>query len=497
MKRLEALRHTPAWLWLAGIAAGLRFVNLGSEALWYDESFSGWLSKLDLSHLWLAVRGDVHPPTWYLVEWVSVRLLGNSAFTLRLPAAVLGVISVLLVWRLALALKLDRRTAFVAGLLAATLPVSLYYGQDARMYPMLACFVLWALISAIEQRWRYFALACIGTAWTHNLGVFYVAALGLTVLLARCSGAAPPTRRTLFAALAGPMAALLATVIAWLPWGIVMLEQVRSVAAGFWIEPFDLGNSLLPLGSMTFGWRVPDALQLHFYTVAVAFTLMGLIASRRWLRSGQGLLLLSVVFGVAVMVGLVSATWRSIYLGRAFFPAVLALMVLWAYSLVYLSPPNRRAAQAVLIPVMVISCYFHYFPVVGARFDVPSWADAIRAKWQPGDAIYHVAIDSYVLLSYYTEDKPVYLLPEATDLAQSLSEDTKRAMGFRQAWFADLASHGYKRAWLVVSQNPLTSQMEIDAVNDILSGHQHELVLRHAPIDFASQSVYLVDLWRP
>src|SRR6185369_16047245 len=120
------LHSIPAWGWLMVLAAGLRLVGLGSESLWYDETFTALLAKLDLPHMLAAVRGDVHPPLWYLIEWLNVRIFGGSEFAMRLPAALFSVLAVWLVWRLAVGLGFMPKTALLAGVLAAVLPASVY-----------------------------------------------------------------------------------------------------------------------------------------------------------------------------------------------------------------------------------------------------------------------------------------------------------------------------------------------------------------------------------
>src|SRR5678809_1398424 len=129
MKVISRLRRIPDWAWLGLIAAILRFISLGSEGLWYDEGFTAWLVKLRPGDMWRAIQGDVHPPLWYLIEYLNVRTFGSSPFALRLPSAILGVLIVLMIWRLAGLIGFERKTALLAGLLAAVLPGAVYYSQ--------------------------------------------------------------------------------------------------------------------------------------------------------------------------------------------------------------------------------------------------------------------------------------------------------------------------------------------------------------------------------
>ena len=457
--RLKALlAKVPSWLWLTLIATVLRFVNLGGENIWYDESFTAWLAKLDLPHMWSAIQGDVHPPLWYLVEWVNVRVFGDSTFALRLPSAVLSVLAVLLVWRLALACKFQPRTAFIAGLLAAVLPASVYYGQDARMYPLLAVCVLGAALMAIRGNWLLFAMFSAGAVYSQNLGLFYVAAIGIAVALVN--------GRSL-KALVKPLLAGIGVFAAWLPWLPSLLHQAEQVKAGFWIQPLTAGGVLWPLADMTMGWRMPDALQIHIYGVAIGLTLIGVVASRKWLMTKAGAVILAVVIGAPALAALVSMFWRSVYLPRAMLPASLMLCLIWAYPLNHLSKPNRKVARAIVVPMLALALFYHYFPAQGGRFAVDSFSAPIVAGWQQGDVIYHVAIDSCILSAYYLPGLPYALFPASSDLNQSLTEETKAAMGFNQADLTTLAQEGYKRAWVVTIANPLTSKTQLDEIAHI------------------------------
>jgi 4-amino-4-deoxy-L-arabinose transferase-like glycosyltransferase len=464
---VQWLARVPGWLWLLIISAALRFVNLGGESVWYDESFTAWLAKLDFPHMLTAIQGDVHPPLWYLIEWLNVRVLGDSAFALRLPSALLSIVAVLLVWRLALACGFERRTAWLAGLLAAVLPASVYYAQDARMYPLLSVFVLLAALMAIRGNWIIFALASAGAIYSQNLGAFYIAALGLGIMIAG---------KFRIRKLIRPALAALGIGAMYLPWLPSLIQQAKQVGSGFWIQPLSLGGVLWPLASMTMGWRVPDALQLHVYALAIGLTLVGLIASRKWLITRPGLMVLAVALGAPVLTAIASVVWRSVYVNRAMLPATLALCLVWAYPLNHLSKPNKRIARAVAVPMLAIALLFHYYPAQGGRFPVATFAAPIREGWQAGDVVYHLAIDSYVLTHYYLPDLPCAMFPYSSDLNQSLTEQTKIAMGFNQVPFDNLADQGYQRAWLISVDSPLTARAQLDELARVEANYSWELI---------------------
>jgi len=480
----QTLMRIPSWFNLAVTAAILRLINIGQESLWYDESFTAWLSKLEWPNLWAAIRGDVHPPLWYIIEWINVRLFGTSEIALRIPAALLSVIAVLLVRKLALSVGFQRGTAFLAGLFAAVLPAAVYYGQDARMYPLLACCVLVAALAAIRENWIVFTVASIAAVYTQNLGLFYVLAIGAASTLSRWH-----TWRSLIR----PVLAGGATVIAWLPWSQVVLHQVKQISNGFWIQPITTGSLLWPIEAMTAGVRLPETFTLHIYGAVAGVTLVGLISCRKWVFTRSGLIVMSVILGTPLLIAAMSLVWRTVYLPRAMLPSALALCLLWAYPLRHLSRPNRSIAQAIVTPMILIALWSHYFPAINGRFPVREWANTIQSNWQRNDVIYYIAIDACLLFEYYLPDKPYALLPYAGDLNQSLTEETKAAMQIEARSFDWLKQQGYERIWLIVATNPLTNAQQYQQIASILLNHAWKVV-KHEDLNVGTRTIYLVDL---
>ena len=437
------------WFWLVLTSAGLRLPTLGREALWYDETFTAWLSaRLDWSQFWQAISGDVHPPLWYLIEALVVRTLGTSEFALRLPSAVFSIIGTLMLWKLALSIGFAQRTAFVAGLLSAVLPAGIYYGQEARVYALLSVFVLLSVQAAIQRRWIWFAIGCIGTVYCHNLGVFYVAALGMAVLWHE--------RRRPLRAIA-PAIALMSVVGAWSPWAAVMIGQAQAIGEAFWMPPLSVGGALEPLATMTIGWRIPAAVTMHAYAAAFGATLIGVIASRHWLRTRQGVIIIATALGTPLMVAAASVVWRSVYLPRAFLPSAMLLMLAWAYALRHLARPNRAALSVILIPMLSIGVASHFLGK--QRFDWRAWLQPVQAQWQDGDLIFYPNIHTAVNVQPYLH-KPYVLRQYASDLNQSLSNATRAAMGFTEGTLEDALAHS-KRLWLVFNTNLMAHRDEL------------------------------------
>ncbi len=148
--RLDRLsrRATPLLL-LAIVALGgfLRFYRIGSKGLWLDEAFSVWLGWQPAGEMlaWL-VRIDQHPPLYYalLHFWMA---LGDDAATVRALSAVLGTLTIPVMYLLGRRLA-DEQVGLLAALILAASPFHVRFAQETRMYALLtlnAALALYAL----------------------------------------------------------------------------------------------------------------------------------------------------------------------------------------------------------------------------------------------------------------------------------------------------------------------------------------------------------------
>ena len=91
------------------------------------------------------LNSDTHPPFYYILMWAWTRCFGTSAWSMRLPSALLGTACIPLVFWLGV---LTRQTA--AGWIAATLMAvnghQIFWSQVARMFTLACCLGLLATI---------------------------------------------------------------------------------------------------------------------------------------------------------------------------------------------------------------------------------------------------------------------------------------------------------------------------------------------------------------
>jgi len=121
---------------LTAIGAALRFYGLGSQPLWLDEATTAAFgSRPFMGALFAEIQ---HPPLYYVVAHLAIRILGSSDAALRLPSALFGAATVPICWWLFRLLVPERRDAAWVGLsLVATSPFLVAMSQEARSYALM------------------------------------------------------------------------------------------------------------------------------------------------------------------------------------------------------------------------------------------------------------------------------------------------------------------------------------------------------------------------
>jgi len=118
------------------IAGALRFYKLGEWSFWGDEIYT----LRDASHS--IPKG----PISFMLVHAAVTLLGTSEWSARLAPALVGVVSIPLLY-FPIKKLFGPAVALVSGLLLAVSPWHLYWSQNARFYTALLLFYTLALLT--------------------------------------------------------------------------------------------------------------------------------------------------------------------------------------------------------------------------------------------------------------------------------------------------------------------------------------------------------------
>lgn len=235
-------RLLPRLAMLAVLLGGfaLRMQRLGIPSLWLDElgqvtpAMRGLAAVIDAAR-----RHHGAAPLDYLLSWLALHV-AQQDFALRLPAALLGTLTLALVYLLART-ALGELEAVLAALLLAVAPLHLRYSQEARFYALFTCIavastVAWAVALQRGRRRAWVAYTALLTAglYSHYYMPLVAAAHGLATLAAWLLPRWFPLPRgqSPARALRGLLLSCAAAAIAFLPWLIFAVSQERRVQRG-------------------------------------------------------------------------------------------------------------------------------------------------------------------------------------------------------------------------------------------------------------------------
>jgi len=207
------------------------------KLVWVDEFFTLYLSKTaSWSDLWraLSTGADQHPPSFYYLTHLILKVAGTSHITLRLTALFGFGLCCLCLYEIARQL-VGRQWGVPAMLLPLTTP-ALYYATEARGYGLELGFITFSLlmwISTMESKKRALtvpALAiglCLAVA-AHYYAVLFLFPLAVGELVKMTK------RRSLDVPVCSALLAALIPLLLFAP----LILRAASYSRNFWATPF-------------------------------------------------------------------------------------------------------------------------------------------------------------------------------------------------------------------------------------------------------------------
>jgi cellulose synthase/poly-beta-1,6-N-acetylglucosamine synthase-like glycosyltransferase len=181
---LLAVLTRPTVLPSAITALGLSVRLIVPRGLWLDDMTSVYDARLPFSTMLHVLQTtDDHPPLYFSILWVTIRVFGDTEMSVRIPSIVIGTLVLPMLYLLGKE-AYDRRTGAIAAVAGIAAPLMVWYSQEARMYELLmllGAIAMWAQVRILRvgpswRLWTVYALCCAGLTWTQYFGSFQVIA---------------------------------------------------------------------------------------------------------------------------------------------------------------------------------------------------------------------------------------------------------------------------------------------------------------------------------
>ncbi len=354
------------------LAAAVRIINSSAWPVWTDEGWSTWAvsdHRLDVV-LNREMTQDRHPPLYFVTLSAWESLAGDSRLALRFLSIAGGLLTVALTYRIGKDL-FGQSAGIYGALLLSVLHMAVYYSQEIRDYGWLTFSVtfltLWFVRYLRRPTWRRlvgYSLSVALMLYTLYFGVLFLAVQGVVGLFVwRVSWRKKGTL----------VAAWLAAGVLYLPWTVVMLQQLQRLAGGIRNTPTSF----------------PEAAQqsIHLILSDAAIPLIGVYVLGTWYslrRSNNRAVRLTIVLcGIGVLVLMLVINLKvGIIAPRTLAFLTPLLMIICGYGLTIL---GMRIA---LLSAAALTTYFlAAHPIIRPRLSSDRVAETLAAHYAPGDLV--------------------------------------------------------------------------------------------------------------
>jgi mannosyltransferase len=374
-----------------------RLVNLGSQSLWFDETYTVYIARMPFDRMIRSILVDgVHPPLYYWLMAVWIRLFGASEFSIRLPSALAGALAVVLLYFLVRRVAGEWPGVLAAGLLALS-PFAVWYAQDARMYslmclgavPSLYLFLLFLKSDSPVV----FLLFVISHAFLYGIHYFGILILFSEMSFVFLFRRIYPGRWRKFLALQG--IAILPLVV----WTYFLLRRPNGSFGIGWIPHPAPVDPLLSLMNFFFAsggmWTIASVIGI----VVVAYFMIRAFA----VAGSQEAVALGFLWLAIPLAIIFSISWDiPVYIDRYLVFLLPAAVTLVAMGIA----PKRRWWHKGLAGILAVCILPGLIGVIsaGAGFQKENWRSAfgyLDQNYRPGDLILYRYFQEIVPAEYY------------------------------------------------------------------------------------------------
>ena len=344
---------------LVGMALALA-IGL-QQSIWFDEAYSILVARQDVAEILRLSAIDTHPPGYYLTLHYWAGVFGWSDVSLRM-LSIMAYGSSIAVSGLLVRKMFGSKAALTAMVVVAVSPFLIRYGFEIRMYALgsfigiLATYVLLKARdssgNAARSYWALYALlVAVGVYVIYYLALLWIAHLIWLLAQAVLAHRLTKLHREPW------LYAYVGSVVLFLPWLWVFLQQVGNGA----LAPIGKAMNLEQLlGIVTFNTVYQPVWQLGVAVSLLVLAMLGMFAWAipkvyKSLRKQQRLyLLLLASYSLVPIVALVVVSFfKEMYVERYLAHVAIGLMSLLAVILYKSWSVSLRAAQLLTMVFVV------------------------------------------------------------------------------------------------------------------------------------------------
>lgn len=417
--------------WVIAVFAGLvlRLYKLTYSSIWHDEGYTMWLLRYNFKEIIERTARDVHPPGYYLIAKPWVAVFGDSVFTIRFLSLLFSVGIIYLVYKIIKEIW-SKEAAFWASLFVALSPFMIRFGQEARMYGVVAFFTTLAtyyLVKYIKEGKSLYLLGYIPAmiiAMYNQYYAFFVLVSHWVIISVFTPGFWNLRWKTAWKkpGILDPKwwGATVALLLMYLPWFPVAYRQVTRVSDSYWIKPEWITERTVPNSVLQFityghldGLREINWLGFVAYWLIVAVLVLSVFFLYK--KDKKKIALGLTIFGYLPMmlVYILSELRTPVYQDRYFPFSAVALFAIWG---ILISLINKKwlktSITLIFVGTLLVGNSVMHFDVNHKMRQVTEILELQKAE---GDVVASGELYTFLDSSYYLGYGNVKFISEPTD----------------------------------------------------------------------------------
>ena len=393
---------------------------------------------------------DVHPPLFYFLLKIWSGIFGSADFAMRFMSVLFGAIAIIFAYQF-IKRHFGVKAAAVSALAMALSPMLIRYGQEMRMYTLVAAIVFAAtyfLSVAVDTRKKRYWII-YGVLLSLGMWVHYFVALAW---LAHFIWLVTIYKKKIFNK--DTLTAYILAVILYLPWIYHFVEQALGIQGGFWIGPSS-ANTLTDFvgGTWLFmaGSDIRDLLVILLYAVSglTIFLTVRVYKSLTKSRKSALCLLLSVALipPVALLI-LSTPPLKPLFVDRYLVYSSAGIALLAGFVIIRQKSHRIVAgiAAALYLTASIVGIVnvnnFQNTNAKGLYYDVSALSDENIPIISNSEFLY------YDIAFYGTPEHPTYFIDEITGYIWG-SQEPLRRMDYGRIVDLDVFLLDYDTFWYV------------------------------------------------
>lgn len=416
------------WIYPVLLGLVLRLYKITASSIWHDEGYTMWLIRYPFGEIISRTARDVHPPAYYFFAKVWTMVFGNSNFSIRFLSLLFSIGIIYFAYK-TIELVFNKRAAFWTSILIAASPFMVRFGQEARMYGVVAFFTTVATYLLVrylkegDRKYLYFyAPAMIIAMYTQYYSFFVIISHWIIVSIFT-QGFWTLKLKQAFKSRPGVFdpawwVANATMFVFYLPWFPVAYRQVTRVSGSYWIRPEWITEKTIPGNILQFIlYHHLDGLTGLFGSVVYWLLIAVLVFAGFYLykKHNHKKITSLYLFGFLpmVLVFTLSKLRTPVYQDRYFPFSAVALFAIWGTLIAAFESKKIRIALATV--ALGALFYGNYILHNDVSHNMKSLTDTLESQKQPGDQIISGELYTFLDGTYYVGDKNMKLLSTPVD----------------------------------------------------------------------------------